>query len=67
MLKTVKADWPTHPAHPAEQAGSYTLRQREAQAIKADLARNAAKNSGALQREEADRAHRREVAEGVHQ
>jgi hypothetical protein len=39
----------------------------EAERVAADLARNAAKNSGALLRDEVDRAHRAEVAAGVHQ
>lgn len=43
------------------------LDAQEAERVAADLARNEAKNSGALEREEVDRAHRAEVAAGVHQ
>jgi len=39
----------------------------EHRAVQADLARNAAKNSGALLQGEIDRAHRADVAAGVHQ
>lgn len=51
--------------HPAEKCGTYALNERAR--IAADLQRNDAKNSGALKRDEIDAAHRREVAEGVHQ
>lgn len=51
--------------HPAESCGTYALNERAR--IASDLARNEAKNSGKLQRDEIDAAHRREVAEGVHQ
>lgn len=51
--------------HPSEKCGTYTLNERAR--IAADLQRNEAKNSGKLQRDEIDAAHRREVAEGVHQ
>lgn len=51
--------------HPAETCGSYSL--NEPARIAADLKRNDAKNSGALLREEVDRAHRAEVAAGVYQ
>lgn len=47
--------------------GSSVHEDDEQARIAADLARNAAKNSGALLRAEVDRAHAREVAEGVHQ
>jgi len=39
----------------------------EAERIESDLKRNADKNSGALLRDEVDRAHQAEVAAGVHQ
>lgn len=55
--------WVKWPAHPAEKCGPYAS---EPARVAADLARNAAKNSGALLREEVDRAHRAEVAAGVH-
>lgn len=51
--------------HPAESAGTYRL--DEPARIAADLKRNEDKNSGKLLRDEIDAAHRREVAEGVHQ
>lgn len=50
--------------HPAESCGTYGSERAR---IAADLARNEAKNSGALKRDEVERAHRREVVEGVHQ
>ena len=56
--------WAKWPAHPAEKCGTYAS---EPERVAADLARNEAKNSGALEREEVDRAHRAEVAAGVHQ
>lgn len=62
---TARPGWAAWPAHPAEKCGTYALNERER--IAADLARNEAKNSGRLQRDEIDAAHRREVAEGVHQ
>ena len=60
-----KPTWATWPRHPAESCGTYALNERER--IAADLKRNEDKNSGKLLRDEIDRAHRREVAEGVHQ
>lgn len=50
--------------HPAELCGTYAS---EPARIAADLKRNEDKNSGKLLRDEIDAAHRREVAEGVHQ
>lgn len=50
--------------HPSEACGTYTL--NEPARIAADLKRNEDKNSGKLLRDEVDRAHAREVAEGVH-
>lgn len=57
--------WANWPRHPAESAGTYSL--DEPARIAADLQRNRDKNSGALLQREIDRAHAREVAEGVHE
>ncbi len=62
---TARPGWAAWPAHPAEKCGTYTLNERAR--IAADLKRNEDKNSGKLLRDEIDAAHRREVAEGVHQ
>jgi len=51
--------------HPSEKCGSYTLNERAR--LAADLKRNEDKNSGKMLRDEIDRAHAREVAEGAHQ
>lgn len=51
--------------HPSETSGTYALNERAR--IASDLQRNEAKNTGKLLRDEIDAAHRREVAEGVHQ
>lgn len=59
-----KPTWATWPRHPAESRGTYGS---EPARIAADLKRNEDKNSGKLLRDEIDAAHRREVAEGVHQ
>ena len=62
---TARPGWTAWPPHPSEKCGSYSLNERAR--IAADLKRNEDKNSGKLQRDEIDAAHRREVAEGVHQ
>lgn len=53
MQNNIWAHWPPHPS---ESAGLYATRPTEAQRVAADLARNAAKNTGRLQAEEVERA-----------
>lgn len=75
MRKTEWATWPTQ----AEFAQTHCSQCGQSQGagpsgysacadhrvVQADLARNAAKNSGALLRDAIDRAHRLDVAAGV--
>lgn len=56
---------PSYADFAAQTSGGGTYSLNERTRIEADLKRNADKNSGKLQRDEIDRAHRREVAEGV--
>ena len=77
MRKTEWATWPTQAefaqthcsqcGQPQGAGPSGYSACAEHSAVKADLARNATKNSGALLQSEIDRAHRADVAAGVYQ